>query len=116
MAYDKEKIKSECIRVIREENITFFTELALYIEPTMATLYLWEFEKLEEIKAEIAKNRMKSKKKMRQKWEDSDSAPLQIAAYKLYADKEELESLIMNKVDQTNRYPEGVQVVLKKAE
>lgn len=101
------------MRVIREEKLTFFNDLSLFIEPTMSTLYEWEFEKSETIKAELGKNRLASKKKMRRKWEDSDNATLQLAAYKLIADKEELESLTVNKVDNRNTYPEGFKVIIE---
>jgi 23S rRNA G2069 N7-methylase RlmK/C1962 C5-methylase RlmI len=113
MAYDKEKIHEECIRVIREEKVTFFNDLAIYIEPTMSTLYEWEFEKSEDIKRELAKNKLRAKKKMRMKWEESENATLQIAAYKLIAEKEEIEALTVNKVDNRNTYPEGVRIIIE---
>lgn len=113
--YNQEEILAKCLQVIKDEKLTFFNDLAIYVEPTMATLYLWEFEKLETIKSELAKNRLSSKKKMRKKWEDSDNATLQIAAYRLIAEKEEIEALTISKVDQTNRYPEGIQVVMRNA-
>lgn len=96
--YNKEAILEECIKVIKEEKLTFFTDLCLFIEPSLQTLYDWEFEKLETIKSELKKNKLASKKKMRNKWEDSDNATLQIAAYKLIAEKEEIDVLTMNKV------------------
>jgi hypothetical protein len=111
--YNKEEILEKCIEVIREEKLTFFNDLTIYVEPTMATLYEWEFEKSERIKSELAKNKLRSKKKMRCKWEESDNATLQIAAYKLIAEKEEIEALTVNKVDNRNTYPEGVQVVMR---
>lgn len=113
--YDKEKIKAECIEVIKTEKLTFFTDLVIYIEPALSTLYEWELEKSEDIKRELAKNKLLAKKKMRCKWEQSDNAALQIAAYRLLAEKEEIEALTINKVDQTNRYPEGIQVVMRNA-
>ncbi len=99
--YNREEIKAQCIEVIRDEKLTFFTDLVIYIEPALSTLYEWELEKSEDIKTELAKNKLRSKKKMRCKWEESDNATLQIAAYKLIADKEEIEALTINKVDAT---------------
>lgn len=111
--YNREEILEQCIEVIRKEKLTFFNDLAIYIEPTMATLYEWEFEKSEILKSELRKNKLASKKKMRTKWEDSDNATLQIAAYKLIAEKEEIEALTINKVDQRNTYPEGVRIIIE---
>lgn len=99
--YNREEILNKCIDVIRDEKLTFFTDLVIYIEPSIQTLYDWEFEKLESIKSELSKNKLLSKKKMRNKWEESDNATLQIAAYKLIADKDEIEALTINKVDAT---------------
>lgn len=111
--YNREEILEQCIEVIRKEKLTFFNDLAIYVEPTMATLYEWEFEKSEILKSELRKNKLASKKKMRTKWEDSDNATLQIAAYKLIAEKEEIEALTINKVDQRNTYPEGVRIIIE---
>ena len=100
MAYDKDRVLQQCIQVIKEEKIIFFGDLAAFIEPTMSTLYEWEFEKSHDIKNELAKNRIQAKRKMRKHWQLEEAAPvLQLAAYKLMADKEELEALTMNKVD-----------------
>lgn len=101
MAYDKDKILEQCVAAIKEEKLTFFADISLYVEPTLSTLYEWEFEKSDVIKTELAKNRLASKKKMRARWEDSDNATLQLAAYKLIADKAEIDALTMNKVEQS---------------
>lgn len=111
--YNKEQIQDKCIKVIIAEQLTFFTDLANYIEPALSTLYEWELEKSEAIKNELYKNKLAAKRKMRKKWEDSDNATLQIAAYKLIADQEEVEALTISKVDQRNTYPEGVQVIMR---
>lgn len=113
MAYNKEQIIEECLRVITKEKLTFFSDLTIYVEPALSTLYEWELEKSDVIKNALAKNRLASKKKMRCKWEDSDNATLQIAAYKLIADKDEIEALTVNKVDNRNTYPEGVKIIIE---
>ena len=97
--YNREEIKAKCIEVIKEEKLTFFTDLVIYVEPALSTLYEWELEKSEDIKKELSKNKLLSKKKMRCKWEESDNATLQIAAYKLIADKDEISALTISKVD-----------------
>jgi hypothetical protein len=103
MAYDKETIEKEAIEVIRKEKLTFFTDLQIYLEASLATLYNHELEKLESIKRELAINRLSKKKKLRGKWEDSDNPALQIAAYKLMADEDELVKLTSNKHEVTGK-------------
>lgn len=114
--YDKQKIYSQCLDVIKSEKLTFFSDLAEFVEPAISTLYEWELDKSEDIKRELAKNKVTAKRKMRNKWQDSDNATLQLAAYKLIADKDELESLTINKVDNRNTYPEGINVSMKPVE
>ena len=97
--YNKEIIHKQCVEAIVKEGLTFFADLSLYVEPTLSTLYEWKFEQSEDIKNALSKNKLDSKRKMRRKWESSDNATLQLAAYKLLADKEEIDALTMNKVD-----------------
>lgn len=98
--YNKEKVLQECISVIKDNELTFFADIAIYVEPTLSTLYEWGFEKSDGIKNELAKNKLKAKKKLRSQWQYADSAPaLQLAAYKLMAEKDEIEALTMNRVD-----------------
>jgi hypothetical protein len=97
MAYNRQKIEDEAVKVIKKEKLTFFTDLQIYLEPSLSTLYEWELEKSEEIKKALAVNRLSVKKKMRINWQDSDNPTLQVAAYKLLADDEELVKLTSNK-------------------
>src|SRR5687768_14600230 len=97
MAYDKEKIEAEAVKIIEKEKLTFFNDLQIYLEPAMSTLYEWGLEKSESIKKALAINRLSQKKKMRINWQDSDNPTLQVAAYKLLADDEELIKLTSSK-------------------
>lgn len=96
MAYNREQIEREIIEVIKKEKITFFGDLVVYIAPAMSTLYEWQLEKSEDIKRELAINRINTKKKLRNNWEQSDNATLQLALYKLIGDDDELERLNTN--------------------
>lgn len=96
MAYNKEKVNAEILKVIAKERITFFGDLAAYIAPSMSTLYEWELEKSEDIKRALAINRINTKRKLRKNWEASDNATLQLALYKLIGDDDELERLNTN--------------------
>lgn len=112
MAYNKEQILQRCLEVIEKEKITFFCDLILYIDPSLSTLYEWELEKSEDIKNAITKNKLASKKKMRLKWEDSENPALQLAAYKLIAEKDELNSLTMNRQEIANPPGESFDITL----
>ena len=113
MAYDKAELEAKAIEVIKKEKLTFFTDLQIYLEPSLATLYNLELEKLETIKRELAINRLSKKKKMRHKWEDSDNPGLQIAAYKLYADEDELIRLTSNKHEISDKDGKPIETVNK---
>ena len=99
MAYQREEIFKQILELIPKEGITFFGDIALYIAPHLTTLYEWEFDKSNEIKEAIAKERSKVKQKMRKKWLQSDNATLQIVGYRLMATREELEAITTNRIE-----------------
>jgi len=105
MAYDKEEVFEEVIKVIRDNKLKHFYYIEGFIEPTTPTLYEFfplESDEFNTIKRELGLNKIASKNKMVNKWEDSENAALQIAAFKLIATDEEREALSTNyqKVDQ----------------
>lgn len=100
MAYDKQAIIDQCFEIIEKEGIRKASELIAYLPISAPTFYLWELDKLEEIRQKIYDQRIKRKAKMRKKWIESDIPALQIAAYKLESEEEELEILTTSKVKQ----------------
>jgi len=99
MAYDKEELFKEVIEAIRENKLKHFNYIQGYVEPCTDTLYeMFPLKSVESdtIKRELGLNKITSKTKMRNKWEDSDNPTLQIAAFKLIADEEELQALSTN--------------------
>lgn len=114
MAYDKDDILQQCLKVIEEEGCTTFDEMCLYIAPTRQCLYEWEFDKIDTIKQGLEQNRVKAKAKLKKQWQKEDAAPvLQIAAFKLMSSDDELEKLTMSKV---NAKVENVQPTLIEGE
>jgi hypothetical protein len=103
MAYDKGDIEDKALKVIQENKLVYFDELCLYLQPSRATLYNMGIDKLDSIKEAIGKNRVERKKKMRNKWEESDNATLQIAAYKLIAEDDEIAKITMSRVESTGK-------------
>lgn len=108
MAFDKEKEFKNTLKRIEDNHVCFFGDIELYGGPTKSTLCKWKFHESDDIKELLAKNRAKKKKKMRDKWEDSENATLQLAAYKLMADDEELDRLTTN----TNKNQHSGEVAL----
>ncbi len=101
MAYDKEKIFKEVIKAIKDNKLKNFEHIGNFIEPTVKTLKEWDWDNGEcdecyTIKKELGFNKISSKIKLVNKWEDSDNPTLQIAAFKLIATEEEKQSLSTN--------------------
>lgn len=99
MAYNKEELEQQILKVIEENELTFFNEISLYVAASRATLYNQEVDKLDTIREALETNRIKQKAAMRKKWRGSDNPALQISAYRLLADEEEMKKLTMNKVE-----------------
>jgi len=65
-----------------------------------STLYRWEWEKWEDLKEVLLKNRVAAKSRMKKNWQKEDAAPgLQIAVFKLMADEDEFNKLSTTKSD-----------------
>ena len=90
MQYDKDSLSKQSIAVIKKHNLTRIQHVISYLPCVSATFYNFELEKLESIKEALFINREKKKKKLTDRWEDSENPTLQIAAYKLLADEDEL--------------------------
>jgi hypothetical protein len=99
MAYNKEKVFEDVIKAIKKNKLKHFNYIEGYVAPSIPTLY--EFFPLESnefntIKRELELNKINSKTKMVNKWEDSDNPTLQIAAFKLIATDDEQKALSTN--------------------
>jgi hypothetical protein len=93
MAYDKDEIEKEALALLEQGEITTISELSIYLPCTEKTLRNLKILKLPSIKEALKKNKIKIKADMRKLWAKSQSATLQIANYKLLADKDEYQRL-----------------------
>lgn len=100
MAYDKAKIIADALEIIEREGVRKVTELIAYLPISHSTFYEWELDKSDELAAKINACKIARKAKMRRKWLASDVPALQIAAYKLEADSEEIDLLSTSRVKQ----------------
>jgi len=93
MAYNTEKLFTDAINIMtNDEAIIFMEEVIVELGITKETFYNHfpnNSDKLDELKDCLQKNKIKIKRKLRKKWEDSNSAALMICAYKLSSNENE---------------------------
>lgn len=91
--YDKDRIITDILTAIEQEKLVLFTDISAFVAPSLSTLYEWELDKSETIKSALDKNKVQIKLKMRRNWQSNDNPTLQIAAFKLLANDDELQKL-----------------------
>lgn len=115
MAYDKADILKKAKEAIKKHELTTINEVLCHIPCSESILYEtedWKLEVLEPIKKELDGMKVSLKAKMKRTWRKEDSAPaLQIAAFKLMADDEELNVLNTSKVQQDINLKAGVTLI-----
>lgn len=94
--YDRQEELVNVVKAIEENKLTFFYEVESFVAPALSTLYEWKVEESEAVKKALRLNKVNTKRKMRNKWQESGNATLELAAYKLLADEEELQRLTVN--------------------
>lgn len=108
MAYDRDKMFKKALMVIDRDDCVTLDELSKCLGIDRTTLYVWGFDKNNEIKDAIESKKTEIKRKMRRRWRDSDNAALNLAEFKLLATDEEREAISMQTVKQdTNLTVQG---------
>jgi hypothetical protein len=109
MAYDKSEIREAALKAISENELTTIPEVLSFLPCSESILYEtdeWKSEVLEPIKKALDVKKVSLKAKMKKEWRKEGSNPtLQIAAYKLMADDDELAriSTTINKNEHTGK-------------
>lgn len=116
MAYNKNDLEKEAIRAIKENNLTFDSEVWVYLGISEKTYYNHELQKLQSIKEAIKENRVKTKNNLKAKWFRSSNATLQVALYKLISDDEERKKLSQTYNDITTNGENINKVIVEFAE
>jgi hypothetical protein len=98
MAYDREDVIMQALRVIDDEQITRVTDLVAYLPISRATFYNWELDKLDVFQEKVNEIKISLKNKMKRKWIEGDNPALQIAAFKLIAEDDEVDKVTLTKV------------------
>jgi len=96
MAYNKQELYNQAIEEIQKHKLYFIEDIVAYLPCGRTFFYdeiLSDSDKSDIIKKELENNRIATKIKLRKKWEDSQSAPLQIGLMKLLGTEEEVERL-----------------------
>lgn len=113
MAYIKADILEQAVKAIRDNELTTIPEVLSYLPCDESTLYSddsWKIEVLEPIKKELNDKKVSLKAKMKKEWRKETANPtLQIAAFKLMAEPDELEKLTTN----TNKNQHSGEVAVK---
>ena len=93
----------ELIKAIQENNCTNFKEACMFVSFAKSTAYNHGLDKLDSIKDAIDANKIRTKHKMKRNWVNSDSAVLQLAAFRLMSDSEEHQKLNQSYIDHTTK-------------
>lgn len=98
----KDKLIEQAVKVIKEEEIVFISEVWPYLDISKQTFYNKDLDKVDEIKEAVQLNKLKMKKSMKKKWHKSDNATMQIALMRLVGTSEERQKLSQQHVDHTS--------------
>lgn len=102
MAYKTKDLLKESIRLINEKKLFFIEDVVSFLPCTKATFYQHfkiDSDELNQIKAELEKNRVAIKSSMRNKWYNSTNPTLQIALMKLICTDEERKKISNNYIE-----------------
>ena len=103
MAYKKADMIKQCLKAIEEKGITRIQHIIGFVPFNRATFYNHNLDKLDSIKNAIEIQKICTKVGLINEWIKSRSPALQIAAYRLLADEDEFERLVMNQIDHTSK-------------
>ena len=104
MAYKKSELFEAAKKAAKEKNLHWIEEVIAYIACSKFTFYNLfpvDSDEYNEIKEILEVNRIDIKAKLKRKWYDSDSAPLQIALMKLLGTDEERKKLSNTYIDKS---------------
>ena len=108
MAYNKEELYKQAIEEVKKHKLYFIEDLIGFLPCSKTTLYDYfpiDSNEMNTIKKELEDNRVATKIKLRNKWLESTSAPLQIGLMKLLGTDDEVDRLngSRQKIDHTTK-------------
>lgn len=105
MAYKTSDLKNQALKAIEKHKLFFVEDVIAFLPCTKPTFYDHfpsESNDYKEIAEALTKNKVEVKTSLRSKWYKSNSAPLQLALYKLIANPDEHKALQMQYNDHTS--------------
>lgn len=87
--YGKEELIEMAVKVIQVNDLVFIDEIQYYVPYCRSTFYDHNLDKLDEIREALGKNKVKKKKKLREKWENDINPTTQLALYRLLSNEYE---------------------------
>jgi len=109
MIYDKDEIYKQALAATGEDSI-YLVKDVISLLPCGKTTFYYMFpddsEELNSIKKRLNRNKVIAKQKLRKRWSSDDASPvLQLALYKIIADKEEIDALSMKREEEIKQVP-----------
>jgi len=101
----KQEYINKALKIIEEEKVYYIDEISCLMGISRETFYFHELHKSDSINNAILEAKIKVKRKLRNKWEDSDNPALQIALYKIIGNEDELQRLNNNQNNNQNNQP-----------
>ncbi len=104
MAYDKKQLLKQCLEIIDDKKLFFFTDVYGILGISSSTFYSHfpkESKEYKELEQAITKQKMALKVSMRNKWYKSENATLQMGLMKLISTDEERKRLSQQHIDHT---------------
>lgn len=105
MAYKTHELKDQALKAIEKHKLFFIEDVIAFLPCSRSTFFEHFSDKSDnykEISEALTKNKVEIKTSLRSKWYKSNSAPLQLALYKLIATPEEHKALQMQYNDHTS--------------
>lgn len=106
MAYKTQELKEQALKAIEKHKL-FFVEDVIAFLPCVKSVFYDHFPNesndYKDIQEALTKNKVEVKTSLRSKWYKSNSAPLQLALYKLIANPDEHKALQMQYNDHTSQ-------------
>lgn len=102
MAYDKQKVYQSAEDAILKNNLITIKEVVAFIAPATSTFYELfpaDSEEMEALKRLLEINKIQEKVKLRNRFMESDTPALALAAFKLLCDDDERKALSMSQTE-----------------
>lgn len=110
MAYDTKKLEKKAVKLIKERNLVFHSDVIALLPCVEKTYYEKKLQESQDIKKELEKNKIEDKINLREEFKKSKKPALKLTYYKLISTPEEREKISMKRFELTGKGGEPIQV------